>query len=185
MRVFAAVTFAVCLLSAGAVRGQVESGPEVGKAPPALSVRPVKDGRAAEAVDLVKERGENATVYVFLPSSRFDRPSGRFVKGLDAAVQKLQVLNPTAGIVLVWMADDADAGATRVSQIQGSLQLSATWTVYTGPASGPDGWAINDKAAVTAVTAGKQKVTARFGYDSVNETVIAEVERALKETLEK
>uniref|UniRef100_A0A7C4LKE1 Uncharacterized protein n=1 Tax=Schlesneria paludicola TaxID=360056 RepID=A0A7C4LKE1_9PLAN len=185
MTIFAVSVSSVALLwSASSVWGQVESGPEVGKAIPALTVRPVKDGSAAEGVDVVEQRGDHATVYVFLPAHRFDRPAGRFVKGLDAAVQKLQVRHPTTGMVLVWMTDDADSGATRVAQIQGSLQLSATWTVFAGPAHGPEGWAINDKAAVTAVTARKRQVSARFGYDSVNETVVGEVERALEAAAE-
>jgi hypothetical protein len=186
MRTFTLAAFMTCLFTTTAAYAQVESGPEVGKGAPVLSVRAVKDGRAAEAADIVKERAENSTIYVFLPSTRFDRPAGRFIKNLDQAVQKLQVQSPTAGVVLVWMAEDADAGATRVSQIQGSLQLAAsTWTVYAGPAPGPDGWVINDKAAVTAVTVAKQKVAARFGYDSVNDTVVPEVEASLKKVLEK
>jgi hypothetical protein len=187
MRAFTATVLCVGVCLTGRAWADIDSGPDVGKAPPALSVRVVKDGRPAEPADVVKEHAEHTTVYVFLPSTRFDRPAGRYIKTLDQAVQKLQVQSPTTSVVLVWMAEDADAAAMRVAQIQGSLQLLAsTWTVWTGPtANGPDGWAIHDRAAVTAVTVGKQKVTARFGYDSVNDTVIPAVEAALKKSLEK
>jgi hypothetical protein len=158
---------------------QIESGPPVGKSIPALMVQPVKDGRAADAVDITKEHAEPVTVYMFLSADRFDRPVARVVKGLDAAVQKVQVQQPTAALVLVWVAPDANAAATRIGQIQGSLQLSGEWTIFTGGSS-PDGWALSDKAAITVVVTNKEKVTARFGYDSVNETVLPDIEKSLK-----
>jgi hypothetical protein len=168
-----------CLLLSTTVAAQVESGPEVGKATPALTVRAVMNGQAAEAADITKERAEHLTVYVFLPASRLDRPTARVVKGLDGALQKVQVQHPTAGLIVVWMADDADAGALRVSQIQGSLQLSAQWAVFAGQVNGPDGWALSDRAALTAVVARQGKIVSRFGYDSANETVLPELEKAI------
>ena len=96
-------------------------------------------------------------------------------------------LKPSVGRLAILFAVTSSrvCAAFRPDSAVAVAEEAAMVTVFMGAASGPDGWAINDKAAVTAVTAGKQKVTAKFGYDSVNETVIAEVERALKSTLEK
>ncbi len=170
--------FVVC--AASIVRADVESGPKVGDAVASLSVQTVTNGQAAEAADLAAQRGEQPTIYVFLPAGRFDRPAGRFIKSLDTAMQKRQMLHPTLQVVLVWMVDDATAGAARVSAIQGSLQLSASqWTVWKNGTMSPEGWAINDRASVTAVVVGGKTVKATFGFDSINDTVVPMVDAAV------
>ncbi|MDZ4689425.1 MAG: hypothetical protein SH850_30485 [Planctomycetaceae bacterium] len=169
----------VLLFSCGSSWADVESGPTVGEKTPALKVRVVTNGQPAEPADLVKERADNPTVYVVLPADKFDRPAARYLKGVDAAVSKLQKTQPNAGLTVIWLAEDTDAGAKRITQIQGSLQLTAgTWAVC--PSTSPEGWSIHERAAVTAVVATKGAVTARFGYDSVNENDVAKLEAALK-----
>jgi hypothetical protein len=174
------IAFGLCVLLTTVVYADVESGPKVGDAVSALKVQAVNNGALAEAADLAAKREDHETVYVFLPKSKFDRPVGRFVKSLDTAMQKRQMLHPNLQIVLVWMTDDVTLGATRTSAIQMSLQLAASqWTVWNGEAKSPDGWVISDKAAVTVVVVHKKKVQATFGFDSVNDTVVPTVDAAV------
>ncbi len=170
----------VMMLLLTAAEAQVESGPPVDQTITALKVQPVTNGQAGEAVDIATQRTDSPTVYLFIPAAKFDRPAGRFVKSLDTAIQKRQMLHPLLQVVIVWMVDDAAAGATRVSQIQGSLQLAASqWTVCKVDTAGPEGWAVNDRASVTAVVVGKKVVTAKFGFDSINDTVVPMVDAAV------
>lgn len=172
-------TLLVFLGACGICRADVESGPATGEKAPALTVRMVTNGQAAEPADIVKERAESPTVYVLLPAEQFDRPGARYLKGVDAAVAKLQKLKPNADLVVVWLTTDVDAGTKRVTQIQGSLQLLAgDWAVCS--MTSPENWGIHERAAVTTVLVVKGKVTARFGYDSVNENDVPKLEALLK-----
>lgn len=149
----------------------VESGPEPGAALPALKAQAVVDTRAADVKDIVAERGQHPTVYVFLNDSRFDRPAAQYLRSVDELVQKLQRREPLSGMVIVWLSDDAENRAERVSRFQSALRLPAgQWVIDPNGNSGSDGWALNDQAAVTAVLAHNQKVVARFAYDSLNGT---------------
>jgi hypothetical protein len=157
----------------------VESGPPVGEKTPSLKARVVTNGQAAELADLVKERAEQPTVYVVLSAAKFDRPAARYLKTVDAAVGQFQKTQPNAGLMVIWLTEDVEAGAKRIAQLQGSLQLTAgTWAVC--PSTSPEGWAVHERAAVTAAVASKGAVTARFGYDSVNENDASKLEAALK-----
>lgn len=159
--------------SATVTLADVESGPAVGQVVSSLKVSPVENGQPGQVIDVSVQHGEQPTVYVFLSGSRFDRPAGRFIKTLDTAMQKRQMLHPTLQVVIVYMVDDAAMGATRVTAIQGSLKLAASqWTVWKDGATSPDGWAVNDRASVTAVVVDKKIVTANFGFDSINDTVV-------------
>jgi len=170
---------ACVMLVCGTAWGQVESGPAVGEKTPAITARTVTNGQAAEAADVVKQRGEHPTVYVLLPADKFDRPTARYLKGVDAAVSKLQRTQPNADLVVLWLTEDVEAGVRRVTQIQGSLQLTAgDWAVCSS--TSPEGWGLHERAAVTTVLAVKEKVTARFGYDSVNEKDVERFEAALQ-----
>lgn len=172
------------LLSAVVVRAEIESGPPVNQPAPALSVQPVTNGQPGEAQNIVAERAAMPTVYLFVPAARFDRPVARFAKQLDTAVQKHQMLHPNLQLVIVWQVEDAAAGATRTSAIQGSLQLQATqWVVWKGAGAGPDGWAISDRASLTAVIVNNKDVKATFGYDAVNETLVPAINTALGKAL--
>ena len=69
-------------------------------------------------------------------------------------------------------------------KVQMSLRMTDTaLTVFQGDIAGPDGWAINDQADLTAVVANQGKVTARFGFVSVETrpscpTYLAELKKA-------
>ena len=56
-------------------------------------------------------------------------------------------------------------------------------TLFNGKKSGPEDWGINLDAHLTAVVVTEKRVQARFGYRSINETVVPEIETALKQAL--
>ncbi len=178
--IFSMTVVAWTAFSASVCFADVESGPPAGQAVASLKVQPVENGQAGEAIDLAVQRGEQPTVYVFLSNTRFDRPAARFIKMLDAAIQKRQMLHPTLQVVIVFMSDDAVKGAVRATAVQGSLKLAASqWTVWKDGATSPDGWAVNDRASVTAVVVDKKIVSATFAYDSINDTVVPMVDAAV------
>lgn len=150
----------------------IESGPAIGTKVTPLEVQIVEQGRAAEATDLRKQRQDAPTIYVFLDGERFDRPTASYLREVDAAVQTLQRREPLSGAVVVWLAADPAAAVQRIGQIQNSaLKLpTVTWTSFPGPVAGPDGWAISDRARITAIVVDKGEVRAAFAYDSVNAT---------------
>lgn len=178
--IFSLVAVTGVMLSTTVVQADVASGPPTGQVVSSLKVQLVENGQTGQPLDVAIQHGEQPTVYVFLSGSRFDRPAGRFIKTLDTAMQKRQMLHPTLQVVIVYMADDAEKGAARVTAIQGSLKLAASqWTVWKDGATSPDGWAVNDRASVTAVVVDKKLVTATFGYDSINDTVVPMIDAAV------
>src|SRR5437868_15446258 len=91
------------LAVAAAARGQeVASGPEVGKAVPALKVFDATGPHKTKEVDYAQERKGKPTVYLFIQADKWDRPMARFVKELEKAVQKESA---EALVVAVWLTD--------------------------------------------------------------------------------
>jgi hypothetical protein len=84
-------------------------------------------------------------------------------------------------IVAVWLTEDADKSKSYVPKVRESLKLSQTgYAVFPGEKSGPEGWAINGDAHVTAVVVENGKVSGSFGYRSVNETDVPAVVKKLQ-----
>jgi hypothetical protein len=175
---------AVALMLAPALaRADVDSGPAVGEQVRALKVHAVTGDQAGQVADFAGERKEKPTVYVFVQAQHWTRPVARFLKTLDDAVQKA---GNDAAIVAVWLTDDKDATIEYLPRAQNSIQLQVTtYTVHPSAANGPDGWGINSDAHVTVVVAGKTKAAAKFGFVSVNETAVPQVEAELKKVIGK
>jgi len=173
----AGVVLAGSLLAAFAQ--DVESGPKVGDKVAGLKVYDATGENKDKTVDYAALRRDKATVYLFVGEGKWDRPVFRFVKGLDEAVNK-----ELEGVycVAVWPTDDEDKHKEYLPKIARYFETTAL-TVSKGK-DGPRDWAINSDATVTVVVADKGKVTARFGYNSVNETevpaVMKEVRKAAK-----
>lgn len=162
----------------------VTSGPDVGKPLAPLKVRVVQEGKAGEPRDVLADHQEHPTVYLFLSAEKFDRPGAKYLRGVDEQIQKLQKRDPLAGLVIVWLTPDPEAGITRVSQIQGSLRLLAgKWTVF-GRESGPDDWGINEQATITTVISRGRDVGASLGYDVVDDADLPAFEAALKKVVD-
>ncbi|MBI1344846.1 hypothetical protein GC163_01005 [bacterium] len=163
---------------------EVASGPEVGQPLATLKVRVVQENAAEEPHDVIADHKDHPTVYLFLSAEKFDRPAAKYLRGIDEQVQKLQRRDPLAGLVVVWLTDDAEAGITRVSRIQGSLRLlAAQWAVFEGM-NGPEGWGINKDATLTTVISRGQDVAARMGYDVVDDRDLPEFEARLNKVLD-
>ena len=156
-----------------------ESGPKVGDKIEAMKVFDVTGNNAGKLVDYAKARGEKPTVYVFIVKSRWSRPIARFLRKLDEAAGKVE----GAYVVAVFLTDDDEATRAYLPRAQQSLKLEHTaFCSYADMQTGPNGWGINADVAMTAVVAGKGKVTAVVAEDSANETLVPEVEKALKKS---
>jgi hypothetical protein len=166
-------------LLAVAAAAQITSGPNVGEASPALKVFAATGSHAGKELNYTTERGEKPTVFVLI--REFDRPVGRFLKVLDGAVREDSA---QAEVVAVWLTDKQEETRTYLPRVQMSIKLEATaFTVFPGDKNGPENWNVNPDARVTVAVANKGKVTATFGYASVNETDVGEVRMALKKAL--
>jgi hypothetical protein len=162
----------------------IASGPEKGKAVPALKVYDVTGAHKDKEVDYAAERKDRPTVYLLVRADKFDRPMNRFMKTLDDTLVKDF---KDAYVVAVWLTEDADKTKEFLPRVQQSVGYQQTaLTCFTGNAKdGPKDWNVNADAHITAVLANKQKVSATFGYNTINETDVNGVVAALKKVLEK
>lgn len=168
----------LCLLFATTTAfADVTSGPPVGQAVEGFFVEAVTGTSSGQKVDAVTTRGAKPTVYAFIPTDKWSRPSARFLKKLDSEVGSLSDVQ----VVAVWLTPDVNASKEYLPKAQQSLQFSRTdLTVFAGDASGPGTWGINTDADVTVVVVKDGKVGQTFGFVSVNDTVVDQVITALK-----
>jgi hypothetical protein len=151
----------------------IESGPAVGEEFSPLMGQVIADGKADAAADLLPAHLKYPTLYVFISGAKFERPAAAYLREIDALAQQLQRKEPLSQMVVIWLADDIAAGTERILRVQQALQFTATqWAIHPGPAAGPEGWKINERATVTVVVGHREKVAATFAYDSVNATDI-------------
>src|SRR5262245_41046238 len=162
----------------------IASGPEKGKAVPALKVYDATGAHKEKEVDYAAERKDKPTVYLLIRADKFDRPMNRFMKTLDDTLVKDF---KDVYVVAVWLTEDVDKTKEFMPRVQKSVGYQQTaLTCFTGSAKdGPKDWNVNADAHITAVLANKQKVSATFGYKTINETDVKAVVSALKKALEK
>jgi hypothetical protein len=164
-----------CLaVSSWALAQDVSSGPTKDKAVPALKVFVATGTHMGKEVDLVAERKDKPTIYVVVHAEKWDRPMARFLRKLDETVQQA---GNDAAIVAVWIGGDFDKTKEYLPKAQMSLQLQAT--TLTARKDEPAEWNINSDAHLTAVVVRAGRVTALFGYRSLNETDAPAVAKAL------
>ena len=165
--------------SAALAESELVSGPEPGKALPALKVLDITGPQKDKELDYVAERKDKPTVYLFL--REFDRPIARFMKLLDTAmVEDGGELQSVA----VWIHGEREKNKEYLPRVQMSLKMEKTaMTTFLGDPTAP-GWELHGDARVTVLVAAKGKVTARFGYVSVNDTLVREVRQALTKAAE-
>lgn len=167
----------------GSAAADVESGPTPGTAIEKLTVQAITGPSAGKEVDYTAERGKQPTVFVFVPKERFSRPVGRFMKVLDG---KIAETSKEATIVAIWLTDDKDATRDYLPRLQQSIKLENTALTYSpGDASGPNGWLVNTDADATVVVVNEGKSVARFGFVSINETVVEDVLKELRQATTK
>ena len=171
------VIMAICLLP-GSLLAQVDSGPSAGSKVERIKLFAATGDSAGKELDFAAERKEKPTIFVFVQAEKWDRPMVRFLRDMDQTLVKDR---NEVQIIAVWLTDDVEKSKEFVPKAQNSLKLGqTTFTVYPGDKSGPTGWAINADAHVTAVVVQDQKVTASFGFRSVNETDAPPVLKKLK-----
>jgi hypothetical protein len=162
----------------GTILAQVESGPSAGSKLEALKVVTATGDNAGKEADYAKERKDKPTIFVFVQADKWDRPTARFLRALDEALVKD---HKDVQVIAVWLTDDVAKAKEYLPKAQESLKLSqTTFAVHPGEKSGPAGWGINADAHVTAVVAQDQKVTASFGFGSLNETDAPAVLKKIK-----
>jgi hypothetical protein len=168
----------VVLLAGGTLRAQVESGPKEGARVPAVKVAVATGDAAGKDLDFAAERKDKPTIYVFVRADAWDRPMARFLREIDQTLAKDRT---DVQVVAVWLTEDAAKSKEYLPRAQESLKLSqTTFAVYPGEKSGPEGWGLNSEARLTAVVAQDGKVTASFGFGSLNETDAPAVLKKLK-----
>jgi hypothetical protein len=168
------------LLTLPARAQDVASGPDKGAKVSELKVYDVTGLHKEKDVDYAKERKDKPTVYLFVNAEKFDRPMNRFMKTLDGDVKKDV---EGAYVVAVWLTGDADKTKEFLPRVQQSVNYEVTALTVFGDKAGPKGWNVNADAHLTAVVVSKGKVTATFGYQSLNETDVPKVKEALQKAV--
>jgi hypothetical protein len=160
---------------------QVESGPPAGTAPKPFSVFVVTGDEADKTSDPVAKRKDLPTVYLFVPREKWDRPAARFIKTLDAELEKGIEGAEGAAAIAIWVTDEPAASKEYLPRAQQSLMLMKTpLTVFEGSKFGPEGWSLNDAAHLTAVVVRGGRVIKSIGFESLNETKVPDVIEFLK-----
>jgi hypothetical protein len=178
MRLFCGWVAAAMLLGPRPVRADdLASGPEKGVKTAALKVYDATGDHKEKTVDYAAKRKEKVTIYILLRADKFDRPMNRFMKGVDSAVNKDFA---HAYVVAVWLTDDEKKTKERLPVIQDSVKYEKTALTCFKGMDGPKGWGINPDAHLTVVLTNKGKVVKTWAYQSVNETAVAGITKALK-----
>jgi hypothetical protein len=156
----------------------VVSGPDKGAKVAKPEVFAATGDHADKELDFAAERKDKPTVYFFVNAEQFDRPMNRFMRELDKVV-KAEFADTY--MVAVWLTGDVDKTKEFLPRVQMSVKYEATaLTCFPGDKSGPKDWNVNGDARLTVVVANKGKVTATFGYQSVNDTDVPKVKEAIE-----
>ena len=180
MTKFGAAALAALVVVVSGSAQDVDSGPKAGDKVTALKAYGLDGPVEGKEADFAAERKDAPTVYLFVQSEHFGRPTARFIKVLD---EKVKTANEKAGVVAVWVGDKEAYAKNKdyLPRVQGSLKLENTAiAAHEGEKSGPNGWGINADAHVTVVVADKGKVAKSFAFVSVNETDVRPVLAAVK-----
>jgi hypothetical protein len=181
MRGMALVVALACTLPSGReVYAQIESGPRTGEPVKGLKVSIAAGDRVGQEVDFVGERKDRATAYLFVQAEHWSRPIARFVRRLDDELEGIKGADD-ATAVAIWLTDDTGEAKQYLSRAQQSLQLQkTTLAVFEGTKSGPPDWSVNDQAHLSVVVVCGGKVVVSRGFQSVNETDVPDIVKALE-----
>lgn len=168
----------VIVFAPSVVQAQVASGPAAGTKVEPLKVVIAAGENVGKEIDIAEDRKGKPSVFVFVQADKWDRPVARFLRTLDVDLAKDRT---DVKIIAVWLTDDVMKSKDYLPKAQESLKLlQTTWSVHPGDKGGPAGWGINGDAHLTAIVVQDNKVTASFGYRSVNETDVPAVIKELK-----
>lgn len=170
-----------CLLVVAGSLGFVVAGQAEDAAVKPCKVAAVTGESAGKDVDYSAERKEKPTVYLFVSAENFTRPVGRYIKVLDTQIDKGIEGARDAEVVAIWLTGDVAKSKEYLPKLQQSVQLSKTsLAVFDGQPQGPDGWNVDIASHLTAVVVKGGKETARFKYQSTNDTDVPDVVKALE-----
>jgi hypothetical protein len=176
------LVLALLLLSGPVLADDLKSGPDPGEKVPELKVYDATGENKEKDVDYAAERKDKPTIYVFVQADRWSRPMNRFLKTLDQAVKD----DGGAYIVAVWLTEKPDESKEYLPKLQQSVKYEATaLTCYTGEKIGPKGWNVNADSHITVVVVNKAKVAKTFAFQTVNETDVPAVTKALEKAKDK
>ena len=168
------------LVMASTSLADVESGPALKSAVPSLEALAATGASAGKVVFFATERAKKPTIYVFIRHDQWSRPMARFLKGIDKAAKNAG----SAAVVNVWLTDEPEALKTQLPKVQESLKFEAsTLAIYEKGKGAPNDWAINGDAHATVIIAADGKVTKTYGFVSVNETLVEDVVKSLREAI--
>jgi len=156
----------VVFFARSADAANVESGPAKGTAVAPLKVYDATGPHADKEVDYAADRKDKLTVYVFVVADKWDRPVARFLRKLDAEVQK----HADTQVIAVWLPDEPETTKKYLPLAQQSLQFKVTaLTCFPVAKKAPESWGINLEAGVTVVVAKQGKVIGSLGFRSATE----------------
>jgi hypothetical protein len=166
------------MIRPGLLSAQTNSGPADGNRIESLKVVAMTGADAGQEIDIAAQRTDKPTVFIFVQNDKWDRPVARFLATLD---KELSNSRPDVAIAAIWLTDNVEQTKEYLPRAQQSLNLSlTTLAVYPGDKNGPPGWSINPGAHLTAIVAHDNRVTASFGFRSLNETNVSGVLEKLK-----
>lgn len=156
----------------------VESGPKVGSKLASFKAHDCTGDDAGKNIDHVAARKDKVTVFLFVAADKFSRPMNRFMKVLDGKLGEkgLEGVNSVA----VWLTDNDKTTREFLPRVQTSVKYENTTLCSYKGVDGPNGWDINTDAHLTVVVTAKNKVAARFAYQSVNDADVPAVLKELK-----
>lgn len=165
---------------AGVAWADVESGPAPGATVPPAKLLVLGEQEAYDEKEIVAERGEKLTVYVFVQATEWSRPMSRYLRGLD---ELLRPIDAEARVVAIWLTANVDETKNYLPRARQSLKFeSTTLAVHPGDTLGPADWNVNTRASLTAVVTRGRKVVKSFAYVSLNETDLPPVKKTLEES---
>ena len=168
-------SFACVVVSAFAVRADVESGPKEGEKATEFKAFSVNGDPKAQDVNFVEQRKDKPTVYVFVSAKGFDRPMFRYIKKLgDDLPEGTQIIS-------IWLTEDTDKSKELLEKLVKADYFAKNTLAVLGEVAGPKNWGINSDAKLTAVVVNKGKVVKSFAYDSINETDAEKVVKSVKD----
>ena len=156
---------------------EVASGPKAGDKAPAMEVFVAVGESEGKSLDPVALHKGGKVVVAFVQNEHWSRPMARFLKALD---KDLTAADADVAIYAVWLGDKPDAMKTYLPKAQMSLNFVKTSLgVFVGEKSGPKDWGMNTDAHLTVVVIEKGIVKESFAFQSVNETDVKTILKAV------
>jgi hypothetical protein len=167
-------TMVLAFLMISIAHADVSSGPKVGEIFKELKLFVASGLVENKEIDLFKDRGEKATVLLYLQAAKFDRPMYRLLKKLD------EKASSDVPVVAIWLTEDQDKTKNFFERAKGSLQFANTSiSLYPGEKTGPNGWGINLDAHLTMIVLQGTKVVDVAAFQSVNETDVKRISEGM------